>query len=55
MVAPATPASVERQPRVSPIASTIVSASTNSTNDAVNVAVTSPHVALTRAPLRRCA
>jgi hypothetical protein len=38
------PAIVERQPRVSPIASTIVNASTNSTAEASNVDAASPAV-----------
>ena len=39
----AVPITVDRQPRVRPIARTIVRASTNSTNDASAVVVTSPH------------
>jgi hypothetical protein len=38
------PAIAERQPRVSPIASTIVNASTNSTAEASNVELARPAV-----------
>ncbi len=43
--AAAVPASADRHPRVTPMARTMVRASTNSTNEAVKVEAVRPHVA----------
>jgi hypothetical protein len=52
--AAAAPARAERKPRLKPVARTMVSASTNSTNEAVKVAVTSPQVAASTVTPSRC-